>query len=187
MDADRFEELFKDVDRWVFQARRLKIVADHLTVPAEEAQREFYFHPEKAEQTPSFLNSLQNYRAFSDSNSLLLGLAIENACKARLILDGKIIFENGRVKGLPISHNIFEMVKSVGVDLDEEKTKFLKRLTYQIKVLAKYPIAKDLKTQNQFTGTVVGGTKEESAIVDQIIINVLRDEDIIKIYKSGHE
>lgn len=116
-----------------------------------------------------------------------LGLAIENACKARLIRDGKIQFNNGRVKGLPTSHNIFEMVKSVGVELDEKSTKFLKRLSYQIKVLAKYPIAKDIKTQNQFTGIVVGGTKEESIMVEQIIINVLRDEDIIKIYKCGYE
>lgn len=186
MDEKRFKELFEDSSLWIQQARRLKIAGDFFTTPASKSLNEILINREKPpKQSPEFLNSLETLRSYSDARALLYGLSIENACKARLIQDGYIEIHNGKAKNLRSDHNILELVKQTQYRPTEEEAEYLHLLSYQIKVLAKYPIAKDVNTQSEFTGRAVGARPVESQIVHKIIIQVLKYERLIKIFEQG--
>lgn len=187
MDEERFEELFTDVERWILQARRLKIAGDKL-VPAYEYQlnQNLLDSDGIQRQSPQFLDNVKLQRAYGDACALLWGLAIENAIKARQIHDGYITVKNGRAKNLHAGHDLIEMVKRTHYKPTQDEIDYLELLSYQIRVLAKYSIAKDLKTQSKFTGRVVGGSAFEAQFVNNILRKILGDSELVNIFMHGY-
>ena len=188
MDAKRFTELFTDPIRWVHQARRLRMAADELTDSSTRALAAFIGDNHgRATQSAAFLNKAELFGALTDARALLYGLAIENACKARLIRTRTITVEDGRAKGLRTDHDVFAMVKDASYSPADDEAEFLRLLSYQVRVLTRYPIARDVDTQNRFTGRKVGARPEESQMVKEIVLKVLREKDLSDAFLHGHK
>jgi hypothetical protein len=187
MDEKRFQELFADTERWVRQARRLKIAGDHFTPAVVQVLTEWLQDRDgAARQTPEFLEKNEVLRSLTDARALLYGLCIENACKARGIEDARIELRDGAAKRLRSDHNVLEMVKEAGYTPCQEEAEFLGLLAYQTRTMSKYPIAKDLRGQNQFTGRVVGARPEEGEMVERIVVRVLREDRLQSVFIRGH-
>ncbi len=187
MDENRFAELFLDVTRWVQQARRLKMAADLFIQPSEFLlMQNLGDRNGFVSQSPEFLERMELQRAYSNAGALLNGLAIENACKARQIREGYIKIENGKPRNLRVDHDLVQMIKNTNYQPNDDELEYLALLAYQIRVLAKYPIAKDLNIQSKFTGRVVGVSAHESQLVNNIVISILKDSDLVGIFKFGH-
>lgn len=187
MDEERFEELFTDVERWILQARRLKIAGDQF-VPAYDsvvAQNLLNAAGFKLGSL-QFLNSnMELQRAYGDACALLWGLALENAIKARQIRDGYITIKNGKAENLRHDHNLLEMIKKTHYEPTGEESVHLELLSYQVRVLARYSIGKNLKIQSAFTGRTTGGSSHEARLIDDLIKKILKDDDLVDIFVHG--
>ena len=186
MDKERYSELFNDVKRWVLASRQQYYIASILTPISESVMADFCFDRKGANnQSPFFLEKAEKSIALTNACALHLGLAIENSTKARKIFDGEILVKNGKPIGLRTDHNILEHVRQCGVILSNDEKVFLERLSYQINSLAKYPIAKKLKNQNNFTGIIVGGNSDDLESVSRIINRILKDKALVSIFNKG--
>lgn len=185
MEEQRFTELATDYTRWVKQACRQKFVGDDLMKNINEAWLKYLQLNNQFEaQTPEFVNRLQIWGALAEHRALAYGLAIENACKARLIYDGAIESDGEKIKGLRTDHNIEAMAQQLGVSSPADDPEFLKLLTYQTQVLAKYPIAKNRTKQKEFTGRSIGATEKDGRSTLTVIIQVLKHQELIDLYHS---
>lgn len=183
MDKDQYSEHFNNTTRWVLESRRQYYIASILTPQSEIAMSDFVSDKQGATcQSVNFLEKAEKVMALTNACSLHLGLAIENSTKARKIFLGEINVEDGKPIGLRTDHNILEHVRQCGVILNEYEVTFLERLSYQVNSLAKYPIAKNLKNQNNFTGVIVGGNSDELNFVSDIIHRVLKDDILVSIF-----
>lgn len=117
----------------------------------------------------------------------LYGLAIENACKARLIRDGVIEVRQGKARSLRGDHDVLAMARQAGCELTEDEQKYLGLMSYQVRVLSRYPIAKNVPGQTQFTGRAIGARAEEAAEVQGLVERILQDEDLVAIFRNGHD
>lgn len=187
MDEHRYEELFLEEARCVRQARRLKFVGDSFTSHVI-ASLEPVLHDRKGfvNQSAEYREAVERFRALADGRALHYGLAIENSVKARQIRSGLITVENGKPRGLRTDHKILEQVQQVGYVPDGEEREFLALLAYQTETLTKYPIAKSLDKQLDFTGRSVGSRPAEAEWLHRIIVGVLQDQNLIEIYEHGH-
>ncbi|WP_415028751.1 hypothetical protein [Alloalcanivorax venustensis] len=180
MDNDRYKELFSNAERWMDEACRQLFAAQVLFSPAFLALRSFERMGSASMDAMSLaaekVKSLSNARAFH------LGIAIENATKARKIINGEITVFEGKPRGLRTDHNILEHVRQCGVQLTDKEEKFLERLSFQVSSLAKYPIAKDLESQRKFTGIIVGSHPEEEPMVMTIIAKVIQDTGLESMF-----
>lgn len=187
MNEERFEELFTDVERWVHQARRLKIAGDQFVPAFESMLKQNLLDREGIRlQSPQFLNNIELQRAYGDACALLWDLALENAVKARQIRDGYITVKNGEAKNLHSGHNLLEMIKKTQYKPTRDESDYLELLSYQVRVLAKYSIAKSLKIQSTYTGRVVGGSSYEAQLINDLIKKILKDADLVNIFMHGH-
>ncbi|MEE8431090.1 MAG: hypothetical protein V3S16_07575, partial [Candidatus Desulfatibia sp.] len=155
MESTRYDELFTDYSRWVQESRRQFFVSHILLPHAFDISTKF---SESADSVPKgeILELAQKTMALTNARAFHLGIAIENATKARHIYDGHIESIEGKPKGLRTDHNILEHVRQCQVKLSPEETIFLERISYQTNSLAKYPIAKNVDSQNAFSGVIVG-------------------------------
>lgn len=184
MDEEKYKELALDYKRWVKQAWFNKFVGDSIYVLVEKAQAHASDINGYEAQTEKFINNVQKWGALSEARALYYGLAIENACKARQIDDGYIKCNGNTISGLRTDHNIEQMAVQLGVKSPSSEPEFLKLLTYQLQTLAKYPIAKSRKKQKEFTGRALGGRLIESQITNDIIMQILKHNALIKLYQS---
>lgn len=180
-----FELLFTHVDSWVIKSRRLKIAGDEYIVSLKAEIAKLEALKGKKSQT---LYPIERFIALVDARALLYGLAIENACKAYLIHIGNnyVNKTDGR-SNVRTDHNVLELVKQTKYLPTDEEALFLDRLSYQVRVTAKYPIAKDLKgfAANPFQ-TVGFRPDEDSQLTHSIIVNVLREKALIDVFEEVH-
>jgi len=188
MEKERFKELALDYSRWVKQSCRNKFVGDTLLPIIDKA---YVKHSSDVkgfeEQSNAFINNIQNWGALSEARALYYGLAIENACKARLIFDGVVESDGDKIIHLRTDHDIEGMVRQLGVSSPPDEPEFLKLLTYQTQVLSKYPIAKNRKKQKEFTGRALGARPIEGLITHDIIFQILRHKELQDLYKKYSE
>jgi len=181
MEAERFDELFQEESRWVGQARRLYIAGDALTdqVVAVDGA-------EARERMPNMSERIELLHSLAGARALLFGLAIENAAKAKQIQEGTVVSNGGNPVGLRTDHNILEHARQLGISLTEEEEEFLRLVTFQTKSLSKYPIAKNLTAQREFSGVMLGAVAEESDTVRSIIHKILGDNSMIDHFDQGN-
>lgn len=175
MDEVRFKDLFTEVERWVLQAREHHYVSQVLTEPTHSAFSRFVAQSIASPvRGPDFMNMVSQSAALSNARALYFGLTLELAAKARSILDGKVSVDSGVAKGLRTDHDVIEHVRQCGVQLNESEFEFLELLSYQLASLSKYPVAKNLKAQNRFTGRKVGAAPAEQQLVYALACRVNR-------------
>ncbi|MGL5026018.1 MAG: hypothetical protein ACRC6P_08595, partial [Shewanella oncorhynchi] len=146
----QFKDRFLNQDRWI------RMFISHCITAKELILIAFPFQ-EKVVSRNGNTSDFEKYIAFDDAAALHVGLAIENLVKAKSISEKKIqINEDGDAKGLATHHDLLKHVTNAGISLTNEQEAFLKRLAFQTNSLSKYPIAKNLKTQKEFTGCCVG-------------------------------
>lgn len=185
MEIDRFKELALDYERWIKSACRNKCVGDDLLPNILKAAATFNSNRNGLiTQSSQFTNQIQHWGALAGARTLFYGLAIENACKARVIFDGNIDSDGETIMGIRGDHNIEQMANQLGVKSPDSSPEFLKLLTYQTQTLSKYPIAKSRKKQNEFTGRAIGARKVEGQLTEDIILQVLKHEHLIQLYNS---
>ena len=127
MAGQRYQELFRDVDRWVLKARQHLFVAEVLTAPMRGVLVDFLSDRVGASrQAPEFLEKAERVSALSNARALYFGLALENAAKGRQILLGHLTVQSGNPKRLRTDHNVLEHVRQCGVSLNDEETEFLR-------------------------------------------------------------
>ncbi|EKA7365959.1 MULTISPECIES: hypothetical protein [Vibrio] len=170
----QFEDIFLDQKRWIDMFISHCITAKELILIA-------YPFQEKVVNRAGNTSDFEKYGAFSDAAALHVGLAIENLVKAKSISENEIqINENGEAKGLATHHDLLKHVTNAGISLTNEQKEFLKRLAFQTNSLSKYPLAKNLKTQTEFTGICVGmvALKEAKPIILEIISKANFKDDL---------
>ncbi len=185
MDEKRFRELVLDYERWIKASYHSKFIGDSLYPIIENCYKICSLDTfGKKNQTQEFINKVQRWGALSDARAFHYGIAIENACKARLIYDGKINSDGNKITGIRNDHNIEEMTKQLGVTSPKTDPEFLKLLTFQLQSLSKYPIAKTRKKQNEFTGRTEGARLIEGELTLSIITQTLKHDILREIYKK---
>ncbi len=185
MNEHRFKELALDYNRWIKTSSHSKFVGDSLFPIIDSLYQEYSKEFETlGYMNNELINKLQRCGALADARAFHYGIAIENACKARLIYEGNIVCDGGKINGLRSDHNIEEMARQLGVISPESDPEFLKLITYQLQTLSKYPIAKSLKKQNEFTGRTNGIRHKESDLTQSIILQILKYTELHEIYDS---
>ncbi|MEQ9467425.1 MAG: hypothetical protein RLN88_08440 [Ekhidna sp.] len=183
MDHERFKELANDYKRWVIYSSHNMSVGDDLFSNIQRANHEVISLQKKMEyDSQHFHNSIGHWGALANARILFYGLAIENAFKARLIFDGKVYSDGEKFVGLRSDHNIEAMANQLGVSSPKSNPNFLKYVTFQTQSLSKYPIAKSLKKQKEFTGVIVGAMKRDGVLTEEIILRMLKEDELIRIF-----
>lgn len=183
MNNERYKQLFSDASLWLKEVCRQLYVARVLFQPAFQALRNFELLGAASEQDISL--AAEKVKALSNARAFHLGIAIENATKAKQVIEGKITVSDGRPKSLRTDHNILEHVRQCGAQLTEREVKFLERVSFQVSSLAKYPIAKDAQSQGKYTGIIVGSHPKEEPMVISIIAKVLAGTDLESAFRSS--
>lgn len=184
MDKERFNQLATNSIRWAYQVHRLLISAQLFHQPASISFQNFLSESQTLPLTHESLENVQHYRAYSEVGTFLYGMAIENACKTRQILDGAITAIDGELKGGRRDHNILEMVRAAKLDLNDKDEAILQSISFITNSMAKYPIAKNTKIQSNWKG--VSYQIDEIAVLTMRILNeLLPDEPHNSIIKIG--
>ena len=185
MDPERFKQLGLNPVRWVYKAHRLYIAAQALAGPEAHALVSAFSRGAIGSHlTLEELEHIQRLGAYTDAGNLLYGLSIENAYKARQIKDGKISVEAGIFKGVRTDHNILEMVKASGISLDDSDIDHLRSITFAVRSMGKYPIAKSAEQQRYFTGRTCG-SDISAPLTRRVVVFLLRDAAYVDIFLKG--
>ena len=186
MDAARFDELATKDIRWAYKVRRLLKAAKLFIEPEERAEKQASrgIRDGKGNMTLEALELVQDWRAYGEMGTFIYGMAIENACKARQILDGVIEAKDGKLRGGHMDHNVLAMVLACNISLTDEETKILESVSFVTKSMAKYPIAKDVNAQNKFKG-VTYGLATIGPLANRIILDLLPDDPHRSIILNG--
>lgn len=187
MDNKRFGELATSATRWVYEAHRQILVAKVLLRPELEAKRRML---QAVSISGGLLNNhnakqaLLEWAAIGSASCFHCGVAIENVFKARMLLNGTMTAIEGKIKGVPMNHDVLAMVKACHISLNEAEEDKLTSIGFCVKSLGKYPIANDVKTQNTFTGRSLGG---EFAIplTERICLEILHSQHYATIFEHG--
>jgi hypothetical protein len=194
-----FEAHLLSAEKWVRKARELKLVADEmkqLAEPFNQALLEAITKQREAEEKPAAWRAATEvveeviFKQYSILSAVdfFYGLALENACKARLIAEGQITIREGKPKGLRSDHNILEMVRSCAVTLSPKEVEFLSTLSAHVRTWAKYPITKNA---DSLKGSLKGGVLRISLCgsgqgeqVDGLIQRVLARSDLLSYWRA---
>jgi len=196
-----FNKHFLDSNGWIKKARQLMLTAHYLVFIESKLWKNVFIESESCEIKPDvklsdiidgYKNPMQkdDFETLSSvliSSPLLVGFALENILKAVLIREKEIRIEKGvKITGLVKNHDILGMLKLFKkhkLNLNENEEKKIKHLTFQLQTLSRYPIAKDLNKQNEFTG-VVNRHEEYYNLATKIIKDILNTEEW-KLYSNG--
>jgi hypothetical protein len=177
---DNYDIFANDSDRWVSKAKEHLIIAKTLLPFCSHSVQlmnpNFYTNQE-------LLISKERLKAYSTAIGFSLGMALENIIKAKLISEKKIIAEDGKLI-MPKdcqSHDLDKMLKfgDYNINLTEYDILVVKYLSFCIYSLGKFPIAKNIANQNNFTGTQYNHlecSRLTKKIFNQLFQNLVSDD-----------
>jgi hypothetical protein len=125
---DNFEERTLNFNKWIAKASELEQAAEVL------AEKEISIMNKYSVVDGIFFD---NRISLMPQTIMLYAFAIENYLKGLLALRKMITINNGQTKGL--SHELADIIKNIGINIDEDMEKILDKYTRHILWEGRYP------------------------------------------------